>query len=137
MRQIVDDLAIMLKKFITALIAISFLCALPWIALSGTFSDNFDDGDLTGWKPNVAVGISVVHQKLQLKGGDSLIVKVGEPDVTTGKSQYPNLTYRLALSRRFPGFPRGSRERTFPPFLRSRRIRLTVTGPKPGMRRSS
>ena len=45
---------------------------------AGTFRDNFDDGDLVGWKVNIATGISVVDGELQFKNPDSLIVKLGE-----------------------------------------------------------
>ena len=67
-------------KQIVAVIFASFFLWIPqWESLAGTFSDNFDDGDLIGWKANIAAGISVVDGELQFKGVDSLIVKVGEP----------------------------------------------------------
>ena len=47
---------------------------------SGTFRDNFDDGDSIGWKPSIAAGVSVVDGALKLKSADSLIVKVGSPE---------------------------------------------------------
>ncbi len=71
---------LVVKKHIIAVIFVSFLLWISqWTSLAGTFSDNFDDGDLIGWKANVGTGISVVDGKLQFKGVDSLIVKVGEP----------------------------------------------------------
>ena len=60
-------------------IIVFLLWVLPLTSPAGTFRDNFDDGDLVGWKPNIATGISVVDGKLRFKGPDSLIVKVGSP----------------------------------------------------------
>ncbi|MFC1718262.1 hypothetical protein ACFL6S_31690 [Candidatus Poribacteria bacterium] len=67
------------RQIIAAIFISSLLWISQWTSLAGTFSDNFDDGDLIGWKANIATGISVVGGKLQFKGADSLIVKVGEP----------------------------------------------------------
>ena len=50
----------------SSLIIILLLLAFPHIPLAGTFSDNFDDGDLVGWKSNAAVGVSIVQQKLSI-----------------------------------------------------------------------
>lgn len=55
------------------------LSILVQASLAGTFRDNFADGDMVGWKPNIAASISVVNEKLQFKGPDALIVKVGDP----------------------------------------------------------
>ena len=65
------------RKIIILVSLLLWIC--PRTSLAGTFSDNFDDGDLVGWKPNIGVGISVVDGKLQFKSADSLIVKVGKP----------------------------------------------------------
>ena len=67
-----------MKKQITVVIfVIFFLWILVRTPLAGTFKDNFDDGDMIGWKPNIAIGISVIEKTLQFKGADPLIVKVG------------------------------------------------------------
>jgi len=67
------------KKHLIVAVFVSFLLWIPAReSLAGTFSDNFDDGDLVGWKPNIAAGISVVNGELRFKGADSLIVKSGE-----------------------------------------------------------
>jgi len=68
------------KRQIAIAIFVSIaLSILTRVSTAGTFRDDFDDGDMTGWKPNVATGISIVEGKLQFKGADALIVKVGEP----------------------------------------------------------
>lgn len=40
--------------------------------------DNFDDGDMIGWRPNIETGVSVVNGELQFKGAGSIIAKIGE-----------------------------------------------------------
>jgi len=71
---------VLMKRFIIAIVFISILACIPARAApAGTFRDNFDDGDLVGWKTNVATGISIVDGELRFKGSDSLIVKLGEP----------------------------------------------------------
>lgn len=68
------------KRQIVSAICISLaLSIFPRVSAAGTFRDDFDDGDMIGWKPNAATGISIVEGKLQFKGADALIVKVGEP----------------------------------------------------------
>jgi hypothetical protein len=47
--------------------------------MAGTFSDDFDDGDLAGWKCNMAFGVSVVEGELCFKSKDPLVAKIGEP----------------------------------------------------------
>jgi 3-keto-disaccharide hydrolase len=67
------------KRYFIVAVFVSFLLWIPaWAPLAGTFSDNFDDGDMVGWKPNIAAGIFVVDGELRFKGADSLIVKLGE-----------------------------------------------------------
>ena len=65
------------RKIIILISLLLWIC--PRTSLAGTFSDNFDDGDLVGWKSNIAIGISVVGGELQFKAADPIIVKVGEP----------------------------------------------------------
>jgi hypothetical protein len=67
----------MKKRVAVAIIFSFFLWIPPRISLAGTFRDNFDDGDMIGWKPNIAIGISVVNGELQFRGAGPLIVKVG------------------------------------------------------------
>jgi len=68
------------KRQIASVILISLaLSIFPRASAAGTFRDNFDDGDMIGWKPNLVTGISIVEGELQFKGADALIVKVGEP----------------------------------------------------------
>jgi len=55
-----------------------FVLIVPQLSFAGTFRDDFEDGDLAGWKPNAATGISVVDGQLQFKGTDRLILKLGE-----------------------------------------------------------
>ena len=55
------------------------LWILPLTSTAGTFRDDFDDGDLEGWKPNIATGLSVVNGELQFKSADPLILKIGDP----------------------------------------------------------
>lgn len=63
--------------FIFILTSFLFL-VFPVSSQSGTFMDNFDDGDMVGWKPNIEAGISVVNGEMQFKGDGQLIVKIGE-----------------------------------------------------------
>jgi len=72
-------MAVIKKQVIVAIILGFLLWISPRTALAGTFRDNFDDGDLVGWKPNIPAGISIINGKLQFRGADSLIVKVGSP----------------------------------------------------------
>ena len=74
------------------------LWILPRTSLAGTFSDNFDDGDLVGWNPNNGVGISVIDGELRFKAADPLIMKVGEPSWER---------YSLAARIRIAEFVRG------------------------------
>lgn len=66
------------RQLASAILVSLALSILPRVSLAGTFRDDFDDGDMIGWKPNVATGISVVEGELQFKGADALIVKVGD-----------------------------------------------------------
>ena len=67
------------RQIAIAIFASLALSIFTRVSVAGMFRDDFDDGDMTGWKPNVATGISIVEGKLQFKGADALIVKVGEP----------------------------------------------------------
>lgn len=67
------------KKHIIVTIISGFLVwAFHQGTQAGTFRDNFDDGDIVGWKPNIAIGISVIDGEMQFKGADSLIVSLGD-----------------------------------------------------------
>ncbi len=69
------------KRQIAVAVLFGFLLwSVPAVSQSGTFRDNFDDGDSIGWKPSIAAGVSVVDGALKLKSADSLIVKVGSPE---------------------------------------------------------
>lgn len=61
------------------LTALTFsLFLLPLESFAGTFQDDFQDGDMEGWKVNIPVGISVLNNSIRFKGQDSLIAKVGD-----------------------------------------------------------
>lgn len=74
----IGSVVFMKKRVIFAIIISILLCIIARAALAGTFRDNFDDGDLIGWKTNIATGISVVNGELRFKNPDLLIAKLGD-----------------------------------------------------------